>query len=101
MLRNIFGKLLGKKEEAVKIDMGSVIDALSRRRWDCEVVQPNVVVVKEKYRNHQRDFSRLFLNFMGDEVQFKDERGQQITKIPSSVKVESMYSVLKNITNVI
>ncbi|MBP1309292.1 hypothetical protein JOD82_002312 [Paenibacillus sp. 1182] len=101
MLRSIIGKFYSKKEEAVKIDMGSVIDTLSRRLWDYEIVKPNVVVVKEKYRNHQRDYSRLFLNFVGDEVQFKDERGQQITKIPSTVKVENMYSVLKNITNVI
>lgn len=103
MFRTLIGNLFGKKEEAVKINMGSVVDSLARRFWEYELVdgKNDVVIVKGKYRNHQRDFSRLFLSFVGGEVQFKDERGQKITKVPISVPVNEIFPVIKNILNVI
>lgn len=99
----MLGFLFGKKEKAVKVDMGSVVSVLARRQWKYELVEGknDVVVVNEKYRNHQRDFSRLFLHFVGGQVQFKDERGRAITHIPSTVGMNEMYPTLKNVLNVL
>ncbi|MFF2531432.1 hypothetical protein ACFVS2_21230 [Brevibacillus sp. NPDC058079] len=103
MLGNIFGKFFGKKEQAVKIDIPSIVETLIRRHWEHELVdgRQDVVVVKGKYRNQQGDFSRLFMYFVGGQVQFKDEKGQPITHIPRSVPMNEMYPTMKNILNVI
>jgi len=93
-----------KKEKRVeKVDLNQVCAKLSRLFWDFELVdgRSDVVVIKGKYRNHQKDFHRLFVYFMGDKVQFKDERGRLITRIPSSVERTNMFPVLKDIMNVI
>jgi hypothetical protein len=99
----MLGLLFGKKEQAVKINMTSVIATLGRRYWDVETVtdKSDVVVVKGKYRNHKRDFSRLFVYFVGGQVEFKDERGRAITHIPKAVSMDDMYPTLKNIMNVL
>lgn len=99
----MFRFLFGKKEKAVKIDMGSVVSVLARRNWNYETLEgkKDVVVVNEKYRNYQRDFSRLFLHFVGGQVQFKDERGRSITHIPAVVNMNDMYPTLKNVLNVL
>lgn len=99
----MFGFLFGKKEQPVKISLGMVTDALARRRWNFETVEgkDNVVVVNGKYRNHQRDFSKLFLHFVGGQVHFKDERGRAITHCQNVVSMTDMYPTLKNILNVL
>ncbi|WPS85354.1 hypothetical protein SMD22_01620 (plasmid) [Brevibacillus halotolerans] len=103
MFGNLFGRIFGKKEQAVKINMGTIIETLARRRWEFELIdgKKDVVIVKGRYRNQQRDFSRLFLHFVGGQVQFKDEKGKSITHIPQSVPMNEMYPTIKNILNVI
>lgn len=100
MLGFLFGK---KKEQPVTISLTMITDALARRHWDYQTVdgKENVVVVNGKYRNHQRDFSKLFLHFVGGQVQFKDERGRAITHCQSTVPMTQMYPTLKNILNVL
>lgn len=93
-----------KKEKRVeKVDLGQVCAKLSRLFWEFELVdgKPDVVVIKGKYRNHQRDYHRLFIHFMGDKVQFKDERGRSITHVPSFVERNNLFPVLKDIMNVL
>jgi hypothetical protein len=99
----MLGFFSGKKnEQPVKINLNQVVDTLDRRFWDFEKVEnrPDRVVVNGNYRNHQRSFKKLILQFVGDNVQFKDEIGRPITNISSSVPQKEMYPTLMNILNV-
>ncbi|WCF11452.1 hypothetical protein NDS46_31335 (plasmid) [Paenibacillus thiaminolyticus] len=98
MLGWLFGK---RNEKPVKINLSSVIDTLQRRHWEIDYTSENVVVVKGKYRNYQRDNSKLFLHFVGGMVQFKDEYGRYITHCQSIVPMNQMFYTLKNIMNVL
>ena len=91
------------KQEAVKQDIRTVCALLGQRFWDYELIngREDVVVVKGKYRNHGKDYGRLFMHLMGEFIQFKDERGRLITNIPHQVPSQDMYKQLKNILNVL
>lgn len=96
--------LLTRKEKRVqKVDLQGVCRRLSELFWEYEVVEgkDNVIAVKGKYRNHRRDYDRLYLHLFGGKVQFRDGRGYLITHISEFVDMRDMFKELKNILNVL
>ena len=99
----MFG-LFAKVKRVEKVNLNMVVAQMSKRLWDVELLEnrPNAIVVNGKYRNHQREFKRLFIHFLGDQkIEFKDERGDVITHIPRTADRKDMFSHLKNILNVL
>ena len=98
----MFGLFKGVKK-VEKISIQDVVATLSRRFWEFELMEnrSDVVIIKGKYRNYQRDFHRLFLHFVGDKIQFKDERGRSITHIPNLIARDQLFPQLKNVLNVL
>lgn len=94
----MFG-LFKKAKKVETINLFTVAETLGRRFWDYEIVdgKPDTIVVKGKYRNNQRDFQKLYLQFSGEKVKFSDQRGSRI----SEVSKNQMFPELKEIMNVL
>jgi len=91
------------KKRAKKVDLKAIANQMKNRFWDVELdEEKNRIVVFGKYRNLQKDFYKLYVQFVNDEkVEFKDERGRYVTHIPKTVEIKNMYHVIKDILNVI
>lgn len=88
-----------KKEKKEKVNLLALAEAFGRRYWDYEMLEGSIdtIVVKGKYRNNQRDFHRLYLKFVGENVRFTDQRGTVISQVPKN----ALYPELKDIMNVV
>ena len=93
----MFGIFKSKKAE--KVNLNQVAQVLERRNWQYEMVDgsDDTIVVKEKYRNKMKDFYKLYLQFVGGAVKFKDQRGNLISEVPQS----KMYPEMMDILNVL
>lgn len=96
----MFGFLFGKKVE--KINLSSVAYAMQNRFWDVKVeAERQQIVVRGKYRNHQKDFHELVIKFLGgNKIEFLDRRGYHVTHTPAVVDQAQMYTWMKSILNV-
>lgn len=99
----MLGLFFGKKN-VQKISLQSIASQMSNRFWNAEMHESksDTIVIHGKYRNREKDFKRLMIHFLGDQkIEFKDERGNAISHIPTLVEQDDMYNHVKNIMNVI
>lgn len=99
MFKELFG--FGKKDRLIDSQVNRFARKMAESHWGVEEKNGRVYIFG-KYRNRQRDFDRLVVNFVdGGYVKLTDTRGYLITGIPSKIERRNAVKEIKNVLNVL